>query len=112
MRTVPRNSWRIDYNRADGNTYFTFRDKTGTHTHVANVDEDSKKYVFRSRGITLLLAVNTSLPYIVMAAYSDEYQYGEIFLQGHAVAQVLGQNGEYLQPITIAKRLCEIRDVR
>ena len=80
-----------------------FRDRSGKHTHKIGAGYSDEIHVFREDGVTYVLALNSALPYVGIEAFEGKDKTGDLFLQEHQVAEVLGRDD--LAPVTMVKRL-------
>jgi len=80
-----------------------FRDRCGIHRHKLSAGYSDNLHVYREGSLTCILSVNNRLGYIGMEVFDGNQPFGDIFLQGDQVFEILKRNG--LSPFTIIRRL-------
>ncbi len=93
----------IDAQRFNPCLEITFRDRSGKHTHKISAGYDDDICVYRENKETYVLCQNMRIGYIGLEVFKGEEKIDDLFLQGHEVAEVIGNRN--LADFTIIKRM-------
>jgi hypothetical protein len=80
-----------------------FRDRCGIHRHRLSAGYGDDIHIYREAGLTCVLSINNRIGYIGLEAFDGSQPFGDIFLQGDQVFEILKRND--LSPFTIIRRL-------
>ena len=84
----------------------TFRDKTGTHTHIIGAGYSDTVDVYRDGKETFVLSRNFSLGYVGLEVFEGETIIGDMFLQNNwEVKEIVGLI--HLMPYTLINRMAQ-----
>ena len=83
----------------------SFRDRTGTHTHILSAGYADALDVYRQGRETYILSINPRLGYVGLQVFEGAVDVGDIFLQEGQVAETIGSLD--LAPYTLIRRLRE-----
>jgi hypothetical protein len=80
-----------------------FRDRCGAHRHKLSAGYADDIHVYREGSLTCILSINNRLGNIGMEVFDGSQPFGDIFLQGDQVFEILKRKD--LSPFTIIRRL-------
>ena len=93
----------LEARRFNPSLEITFRDRKGRHIQKLYAGYEDELDVYRDGEYTFVLSRNPRLGYVGLEVFKAEEQTGDILLEQHEVAEVLGRDD--LAPCTIVKRL-------
>lgn len=97
---------QLDAGRFNPALEITFRDKTGTHTHVIGAGYSDEIDVYRDGKETFVLTRNFDLEYVGLEVFEGDYVVGEMFLQSdYEIKEMVGNID--LMPYTIINRMAQ-----